>query len=136
MDKRGWSFRVVVRYALFQIPGYILLVLIIVITRQLIYIPIWVIVCIITIWFAKDLLIFPSVWRAYERNVDGKAQPIIGMKGTVEEKLDPSGYVKVHGELWQAELIKGIPPMNKGEEIQVQGIRGLTLFVRPVKKAN
>ncbi|MFH1703604.1 MAG: NfeD family protein [Nitrospirota bacterium] len=92
--------------------------------------------CIIALWFAKDVLIFPFVWRAYDRSSQGNVQQIVGMKGTVEKKLDPSGYVTVHGELWQAELIKGAPPMNEGEKIQVQGIRGLTLLVGPVKKTN
>jgi membrane protein implicated in regulation of membrane protease activity len=89
---------------------------------------------IIAIWFAKDVLIFPSVWRAYDRSGQGNVQSIIGMRGTVEQKLNPSGYVKVNGALWQAELIDGAPPMNEGEKIKVQGIRGLTLLVGPVKR--
>ena len=136
MSKRGWSSRVILRYALFQIPSYILLILCILIARHFIYIPIWIIVFIIAIWFTKDVLIFPSVWRAYDRSSQGNVQSIIGMRGTVEQKLNPSGYVKVNGALWQAELIEGAPPINEGEKIKVQGIRGITLIVEPIKKIN
>jgi membrane-bound serine protease (ClpP class) len=130
MSKRGWSSRVLLRYALFQVPSYLLLILLIVIVRQWINIPVWVILSIIALWFTKDVFLFPSVWRAYDIFSQSNAQPIIGMKGTVEKDLDPSGYVKVRGELWQAELILGNTPVKKGEKIEVQGIRGLTLLVK------
>jgi membrane protein implicated in regulation of membrane protease activity len=102
MSKRGWSSRVVLRYALFQIPSYLLLVLILIIARQFFNISTWVILIIIALWLTKDVFLFPSVWRAYDISTQRKVQPIIGMKGTVEKELNPSGTVKVRGELWQA----------------------------------
>ena len=134
MSKRGWSFRIVLRYALFQVPSYILLVLLMVIVRQFINIPTWVILSIIALWFTKDVLLFPSVWRAYDMSSQRNVQPIVGMKGTVEKQLDPSGYVKVRGELWQAELVVGRTPVKRGEKIEVKGIRGLTLLVKNINE--
>ncbi|MBE0427659.1 MAG: NfeD family protein [Nitrospirae bacterium] len=131
MSKRGWSGRLLLRYVLYQVPGFILLILIIVMARQWFYIPAWVIACIIALWITKDVLLFPYVWRAYEGSIRGNIQPMVGRRGVVEKRLDPSGYVKVNGELWQAELIKGNSPVNRGQEIEVQGIRGLTLLVKP-----
>jgi len=52
-----------------------------------------------------------------------KVQPIVGMKGTVDKQLDPSGYVKAHGELWQGELVVGSTPVEREEKIEVKGIR-------------
>ena len=52
------------------------------------------------------------------------------MKGEAEERLAPSGYIKVHGELWQAEMIREGPPIEKGEFVRIQGIRGLVLLVQ------
>jgi len=46
----------------------------------------------------------------------------------VEERLAPSGYIRVHGELWQAEMIREGPPIEKGEVVQIEGIRGLVLL--------
>ena len=50
-----------------------------------------------------------------------------------KDRLAPSGYVEVHGELWQAEVMEGAPPVQSGESIRVRGIRGLTLIVQPDK---
>jgi membrane protein implicated in regulation of membrane protease activity len=58
---------------------------------------------------------------------------IIGREGIVEERLSPSGYIRVHGELWRAEIIEGNHPVEKGEIVQIKGIRGLVLFVIPKK---
>ncbi len=43
--------------------------------------------------------------------------------------LAPSGYVQVGGELWQAEVMEDVGPIEKGESVKVQEIRGLILIV-------
>jgi membrane-bound serine protease (ClpP class) len=105
-----------------------------VIVRQFINIPTWVILSIIALWCIKDVLLFPSVWRAYDISTQRNVQPIVGMKGIVKQQLDPSGYVKVRGELWQAELVVGKTPVKRGEKIEVKGIRGLTLLVKNINE--
>jgi membrane-bound serine protease (ClpP class) len=42
--------------------------------------------------------------------------------------LNPTGEVKVHGEIWKAESPDS--EIKKGEEIVVTGIRNLRLFVK------
>jgi membrane-bound ClpP family serine protease len=135
MSKGGWSSRVILRYALFQVPSYLLLILLIFIIRQWINIPTWAIISIIAVWFTKDVFIFPSVWRAYDMSNQINAQSIIGMQGTVEKELAPSGYVKVHGELWKATLIEANKPVKRGEKIEVKEIRGLTLLVKDINNS-
>jgi membrane protein implicated in regulation of membrane protease activity len=60
------------------------------------------------------------------------AENIIGSEGTVTKTLAPEGYVKVQGVLWKAvcnELELGV-----GEGIEVIGMEGLRLVVKPKKE--
>ncbi len=54
-------------------------------------------------------------------------ESIVGSAGVVERALNPEGYVRVCGELWQASGMDG--NVEKGEEIIVASINGLKLTV-------
>ncbi len=56
---------------------------------------------------------------------------MLGRRGIAKGRLAPSGYVQVRGELWKAELAEGSQPVEEGEAILVEEIRGLTLIVGP-----
>ena len=62
-----------------------------------------------------------------------KAKPVTGIEGMVGEvgetlaRLEPSGMVRVHGELWKAESVSG--SIDKGQKIKVTAIKNLTLYV-------
>ena len=62
-----------------------------------------------------------------------KLKSITGMEGIIGEEgealatLEPSGMVRVHGELWKAEAVSGT--INKGQKIIVKAIHNLTLYV-------
>jgi membrane-bound serine protease (ClpP class) len=62
-----------------------------------------------------------------------KAKPITGIEGIVGDvgetlaRLEPSGMIRVHGELWKAESISGT--IDKGEKVKVTAIKNLTLYV-------
>ena len=73
---------------------------------------------------------FPFVWRAYDRDGQRDQHQMVGMRGTAMERLDPSGYVRVRGELWQAEVMAGCAPIDEGRGVRVRGIHGLTLVVQ------
>jgi len=130
MNRHGWSTRVIVRYALFQAPGLILLGFSLFVVRQWVDIPVWLIWGIIGFWLVKDVILFPFTWRSYDRNPARDANAMVGLRGIAQERLAPSGYVQVHGELWQAEVMGDGQPIDKGEAIRVQGTRGLTLLVQ------
>ena len=131
MNERGWSTRVVVRYAVFQVPAMALLVLILILVRPWVNIPAWIAWGIITLWVVKDVILFPFVWRAYDTGRAGTANSMVGARGTVKDRLAPSGYVQVRGELWQAEVMGGGPPIDKGQGVRVREICGLKLLVQP-----
>jgi len=60
-------------------------------------------------------------------------QALLGATGVAQQPLAPSGQVLVHGELWQAE---SNAPVNPGEPVRVQAVRGLTLLVERIPAAH
>lgn len=106
---------------------------ILILVRRWVDLPNWIFWGPIALWIAKDIILFPFVWRAYDRNRLKDLHTLIGAEGIVEEQLSPSGYVRVHGELWQAEVGGDSLPIQKGEIVRIQSIRGLKLIVEPSK---
>jgi membrane protein implicated in regulation of membrane protease activity len=131
MRKHSWSFRIFVRYMLFQVPGVILLYLLLILARQVVVLPTWFIWSLVAFWVIKDLMLFPAVWPAYDQPWRDDSSSMVGSRGITEDRLDRSGYIRVHGELWNAEVMGNNPSIGKGERVTVRGIRGLTLLVEP-----
>jgi membrane protein implicated in regulation of membrane protease activity len=123
--------RILVRYALFQLPALVLLVLILILVRRWVDLPTWFEWGLIGAWVVKDAVLFPFVWPSYARGQMEDVNSIAGERGIAEERLAPAGYVCVHGELWQAEVMGGGYAIDRGEGVRVQAIRGLTLLVQP-----
>jgi membrane-bound serine protease (ClpP class) len=48
--------------------------------------------------------------------------------------LDPTGLVFINGERWTATSTGG--PVNEGESVEITGINGIKLKVRPIGKEN
>jgi len=132
MNQRRRSFRILVRYALLQLPALALLVVILVFVQRWADLPAWVAWGSVAIWVAKDAILYPFVWRAYDWDTPQGANSMVGARGIAKERLAPSGYVQVRGELWKAELMEGSPPLEKGERVRVEGARGLTLIVKHI----
>jgi membrane protein implicated in regulation of membrane protease activity len=59
------------------------------------------------------------------------ADNIIGSEGTVTRPLEPEGYIKVQGVLWKA--ICNESRLGVGDEVEVVGMEGLRLIVKPKK---
>jgi membrane protein implicated in regulation of membrane protease activity len=127
--------RVILRYGLFQLPGLVLLVLFLIIANWIFDLQAWLMVSLVLVWVAKDVILFPLTWRAYDQDRSGQIHSMIGSRGIVEERLAPSGYVLIRGERWRAEVIGNRSSVEKGESIEVQEIRGLTLLVQPIRES-
>jgi membrane protein implicated in regulation of membrane protease activity len=134
MKKLHLSTRIYIRYALFQIPSLILLILILALARKWVNLPAWFFWGTIAFWVAKDVLLFPFVWHVYERDYSKELQSLVGAEGIVVKRLAPSGYIQTHGELWQAKGIEDSLPVERGERVTIQGIEGLKLLVQPQKE--
>lgn len=89
----------------------------------------WSLWVIVAFWVGKDVARFPFIWRSYNRNHPNNPSSIIGARGIAEEPLNPSGYVRVHDELWKAEVIGG-SPVDEGDVVRVERAKGIKLLVR------
>ena len=64
--------------------------------------------------------------RTRGRKVQTGSESLVGASGVVTRALDPSGQVRVLGELWEA---RSASPVSEGTPIRVQAVRGLVLEV-------
>ena len=131
------TLKVVLRYALIQLPGTVLLVLVIMlINRWWVTVPLWLGVGIVGLAVVKDLVLFPLLWRSYTGSDPDDPSSMIGRRGIVIGRLDPEGYVRVHGELWRAEIVENDRPVEEGRSVTVVGVSGLKLHVRADSQGN
>ena len=129
IEKRLWSARVLGKYWALQIPGTVLLIVILHLLQDRLGLSTWLLWGIVGFWVAKDVALYPVVWRSYDAGYPATQHSLDGARGVATERLDPSGYVRVRGELWRAELARGARPVDKDEPVQVRAMRGLTLIV-------
>ena len=123
--------RIYWRYILLNIPAMVLIILAIILVQKWITMPIWLSLTIIFIWLIKDVILFPFVWRAYDWERPGRSRSMIGKQGITRERLAPSGYVLVQGELWKAESAEAGQSIESGKFVRVVKMEGLKLFVIP-----
>jgi membrane protein implicated in regulation of membrane protease activity len=119
------------RYILLNIPELAAAVLILIIIQHWVALPTWLFWSIIGFWIVKDVLMFPFVWRAYDWDRSLQSGPMIGARGIARQRLAPSGYVRIKGELWRAERFGKGPPIEAGQAVRVEKREGLTVFVVP-----
>jgi len=121
------------RYLLFQIPGWILAILLLAAAHRWLGLSFPLATILFLLFVAKDFLIYPYVRKSYEAENKTGAELLIGSVGVAKQTLDPEGYVQVRGELWQARTELGGEPIPQGSEVLVRGADGLRLVVRRAK---
>jgi membrane protein implicated in regulation of membrane protease activity len=125
------TLKVVLRYALIQLPGTVLLALVILlINRWWVTVPLWLGSGIVGLSIVKDIVLFPLLWRSYAGGDPDDPSSMIGRRGIVIGRLDPEGHVRVRGELWRAETVENDRPVEEGQGVAVVGVSGLKLYVR------
>jgi membrane protein implicated in regulation of membrane protease activity len=127
----SWSARTVLTYSLLQLPGLVLLVLVLVCLQDWNVLPSRLFWIIIAAWVAKEAILFPFVWRSYDPDLQASSDTIIGQVGVARQRLAPRGYIRVCGVLWRAEVEGGSPPIEPGKTVKVEARQGLTLIVVP-----
>jgi membrane protein implicated in regulation of membrane protease activity len=127
-----WSTAVLAKYWALQLPATALVTVVLRAVGDHFAWPQWIVWTIVAAWVAKDAMLYPFLWRAYDPH-DPSALPysIEGARGVAIERIDPSGFVRIWGELWRAELSRGARRIEKGETVQVHGRLGLTLLIGP-----
>ena len=58
-------------------------------------------------------------------------EAMLGRVGVALGAIDPTGQVRISGEIWQAEAAPGFGAIPRGEPVQVIDVNGLTLTVAP-----
>ena len=122
-----------VKYLLFQLPGWVLAAVILSGLRYWVGIPGWVALGLFVLWVAKDLVMYPLLRTAYESGVKTGAEQLIGTRGVAQSELSPRVYVHVRGELWQAEVKPSDDPLAPGSPVKVLAAEGMTLIVKAEK---
>ncbi len=121
------------RYWLFQIPGWALTVVVLLVMRKWIDISVSVVFGVLAIVVIKDFLLYPFLRSAYDTRVKTGVAQLIGSQGVVKQDVDPEGYVLVRGELWKARLKHNDRAASKGAEVQIEAADGMTLIVQPIE---
>ncbi len=80
------------------------------------------------------LTLLTFVIRAQLRPVEVGAESLIGRTAEARSDLSPGGMVQVAGELWSAILENDEDEITSGERVDITGVDGIRLRVRPRKK--
>jgi len=117
------------RYVLFQIPGWLIAALVVIILMEWVDLPMWGAIALFVFWIAKDLVQYRFVRNAYDTNVTTGSERFIGERAIAKEWLRPQGYVQVHGQLWRARAEPEDQPISPESIVRVIDAHGLTLIV-------
>jgi membrane protein implicated in regulation of membrane protease activity len=132
-ERTPWKSRIFLRYLLYQLPGWALWSVVLLILQQFFVFPLWLVPAALAVWVVKDLILFSYTWMAYGAG-HGAKRPLPGFRGVVVKSLSPEGYIRIEGELWRAEAADPGKSIPSGETVTVERINGLTLLVRPVSR--
>jgi membrane protein implicated in regulation of membrane protease activity len=114
------------RYLLWQVPGWITVAGALALLAWLAGLPAWLVPVGVAAVAVKDL----AMYRVMRPTLDPPRARLLGARGRAAERLAPTGYVRVDGELWRAETSAG--EIAAGTEIVVRELNGLTVRVEPV----
>jgi len=77
------------------------------------------------------IFIITMAVKSFSRHVATGLESLIGLAGEAKTIIDKRGKVFVHGELWEAKSNKII---EKGEKVEVVGIKGMLLTVKKTEE--
>lgn len=124
-----WSKHVLLKYWAIQAAGWFVVFAVVWIAAEIFEWPKVVVWIAVGIWAAKDALLYPLVWRAYDqRDAQASAYAFEGMEGIVLRRLAPEGSVRVNGERWKA-VVQGDGRLSEGERVRVVARDGMRLTV-------
>lgn len=119
------------KYMLMQIPGWILVLGLLLLIRRWVDLPVWAAVGVFLLWVIKDIILFPFLRPVFEPGRKSGIDRLVGAQGIATDRLAPSGYVRVGNELWRAEALEADEPIPQGSRVRIRAVRGLTLLIQP-----
>ncbi|MGH7390617.1 MAG: NfeD family protein [Candidatus Rokuibacteriota bacterium] len=120
-------------YLLWQAPGWVLAALVLGWIVPAFGLPGWVAGAVVALVVVKDLALYPALRAAFSPPPYRSAP--IGATGEAIERLAPSGYIRVNGELWLAEIRGEGGAVPRGARVHVRDSRGITLVVESIGSA-
>lgn len=114
-------------YLVASLPGWLVTGAIVFLLYSRGDLPLWAALGIVGALIATDLVLFPRCRWYYTSEPANRA--MIGEQGVAASDFAPRGFVRVHGELWQAEPMRAEQTIREGDILQVREIRGLELIV-------
>lgn len=130
-----WSAHVLLKYWSLQIAGWIVVLAVAWFATELFGWPRRVAWIALGVWAAKDVLLYPLVWRAYDhRDVPSSGHPYEGAEAEVLRALNPAGGVRIRGERWKARVARSGAPIEAGERVRVVARHGMTLIVERIPR--
>ena len=114
-------------YILASIPGWAIAGVVALLLHRTAAMPWWAAVVIVAAWVLTDLAMFPRMRRYYSS--EPSERRMIGEEGVAVSDVAPRGFVRVHGELWQACVRESGPAIREGDAVRVRDISGLELTV-------
>lgn len=117
------------RYWLLQIPGWILLIVVLLAANERFDLPAWMGLLIFLLWVVKDAVLYPILKTGYESAPPTGTQRLVGLAGIAKQDLNPEGYVLVNSELWKAQADSADDLIRAGEEVRVKSAEGMLLTV-------
>lgn len=119
------------KYMMLESPGWVLAAVVLGFFVWSGHLSLPVAALLLAIWIGKDFALWPILRVGYVDSHSGGTERLVGALGTVRERLDPEGYVRVGSELWRAVLPHGSAPLEAGAAVRVVEVRDLTLRVEP-----
>lgn len=117
------------RYVAWQIPGWLVAALVLFLLCQALGLAPWAAGVVLVLYVGKDLVLYPAMRVVFR--TPPPAIPI-GEWAVAVDRLAPSGYVRVNGELWRARVLGGDVPSGAG--VVVRAAEGFTLIVEPAAR--
>jgi membrane protein implicated in regulation of membrane protease activity len=121
------------RYMLFQVPGMLIDIAVLAALMEWWDLPLWAAIGIFALLVLKDLALYPFLRVGYETREKSGIERLLGERGVVKERLDPEGYVLVHGELWKARLAHAGHPLDPGARVRIAAFEDMSLLVEVVE---
>ena len=125
-----YDHRNILRYSLFQIPALLIVIMVVLLIDKFYIVDNVIIIGIILLWMLKDIMLFPFVWKSYSLKDSDKLNLLIKEHGTAISSLRPKGFIKINGEIWQAELLDESVGINEGDTVEIVEVNGLVLKVK------
>jgi membrane protein implicated in regulation of membrane protease activity len=119
-------------YSIYALTGTILesiallIILLIVLPLFDINLEWWLVAVIVVVELAISAFTYSMGRRALSKKLESGSDSMMGCVGIVTTPLNPTGYVKIRGELWKASCMN---EMETGSEVVVIGIEGIKLTV-------